>query len=167
MDDHRMTTEDFKALVLFLEEMPGKVRRLVQGLGEGERGWKPRMDEFSATENVCHLRDIEEEGYSVRIRKLLEETEPFLSDLDGARLARERDYNNQSMSEALERFTLARNGNVAAVRGLEPDSLNRRGMFEGTGAITLGQLLLMMREHDESHLKELADLSAHLLEIDA
>jgi hypothetical protein len=162
-----MTTEEFQALVHSLEEMPEKVWRLVAGLGQGEKVWKRRADEFSATENVCHLRDIEEEGYSIRIRRLLEETEPFLSDLDGARLACERDYNSQNMYEALDRFTRARSGNVAAVRSLPPDGLNRRGMFEGTGAVTLGRLLLMMREHDREHLKELESLRASLQEIDA
>jgi hypothetical protein len=167
MDGQSSAAEDFRALVLSLEEMPGRVRKLVAGLGESERGWKPQRDEFSATENVCHLRDIEEEGYCVRIRRLLEETEPALSDLDGARLAKERDYNNQDMLAALERFTNAREDNVAAIRSLPPESLNRSGTFEGAGAITLGQLLLMMREHDEGHLKELEGLRARLAGMNA
>jgi hypothetical protein len=167
VSEHTMTPEEFQALVYSLELMPEKVWRLVAGLGEGEKIWKLGADEFSATENVCHLRDIEEEGYSIRIRRLLEETEPFLSDLDGGRLASERDYNSQNMYEALDRFTRARAGNVAALRALPPDGLNRRGMFEGTGAVTLGRLLLMMREHDQAHLKELESLRASLQEIDA
>jgi hypothetical protein len=166
MDEYKWTREDFQALVFSLEEMPRKVRRLVESLGEGEKVWKPQADEFSATENVCHLRDIEEEGYSVRIRRLMEEVEPFLSDLDGARLARERDYNSQNMNEALARFTSARSNNVAALRSMPPEGLNRRGQFEGTGAVTLGQLLLMMREHDAAHIRELEHLRGRLMGID-
>ena len=167
MDERGMTPEEFQSLVIFLEETPGRVRVLVENLGEGEKRWKPKEDEFSATENVCHLRDIEEEGYSVRIRKLLEETDPLLADLDGARLALERDYNRQNMFNALERFTSARSGNVAAVRSLPPEDLSRQGTFEGSGPITLAKLLLMMREHDRSHLTELESLRARLQEIDA
>lgn len=167
MNDQTMTREEFQALVLSLEEMPARVRQLVENMGEGEKVWKPQAVEFSATENVCHLRDIEEEGYSVRIRRLIEETEPFLADLDGARLARERDYNSQGMYEALERFTRARYGNVAALRSLSPEALTRRGMFEGAGALTLGQLLLMMSEHDAAHIKELENLRSHLWGIEA
>lgn len=162
-----MPGEDFQALVLWLEEMPQKVRRLVESLGEDERRWKPGEDEFSATENICHLRDIEEEGYAIRIRKLLHEGEPFLSDLDGARLAAERDYNNQDMLYALERFTHARSDNVAALKDLSPDGLSTRGTFEGVGPITLGQLLCMMREHDEGHIKDLKNLRARLSRADA
>ncbi|MBD0370787.1 MAG: DinB family protein [Pyrinomonadaceae bacterium] len=162
MSEYKWTREEFQALVVNLEETPGKVRRLVESLGEGEKVWKPVANEFSAIENVCHLRDIEEEGYCVRIQRLMEETEPYLNDLDGARLARERDYNSQNMNEALERFTQARGRNVTTVRSLQLEGLNRRGTFEGTGAVTLGQLLLMMREHDEAHIRELENLRAHL-----
>lgn len=162
MDNQGMTREEFQSVVLSLEEMPQRVRQLVQGLGEGERVWKPAANEFSATENVCHLRDIEEEGYRVRIRRLVEESEPLLHDLDGARLARERDYNSQSMSDALERFARARMSNVAALRSLPPDGLERSGTFAGAGSITLAQLMMMMREHDEGHIKELESLRALL-----
>jgi hypothetical protein len=163
MDNHKMTREEFQALVLWLEGMPQRVRQLVHGLGEGERVWKPTASEFSATENVCHLRDIEEEGYSVRIKKLIEESEPFLHDLDGGLLARERDYNSQNLVDALERFASARMNNVAAVRSLPPDGLERKGTFEGSGLITLSELLLMMREHDEGHIKELESLRALIM----
>jgi hypothetical protein len=159
MNDGVMTREEFQALVASLEEMPGRVRSLVENLGEGQRIWKPRSGEFSATENICHLRDIEEEGYSVRIRRMMEEDEPYLHDLDGARLASERDYNSQNMKEALESFTRTRLGNVSLLRSLTPEGLKRRGTFEGTGALTLGQLLLMMREHDAAHIKELEELA--------
>jgi hypothetical protein len=162
VDNHEMTREEFQALVLSLEETPQRVGRLVDGLGEGEKVWKPGTDEFSATENVCHLRDIEEEGYGVRIRRLLEETEPMLADLDGGRLASERDYNSQNMLDALERFRLARSRNLDALRSLAPGALERAGTFEGAGVITLGQLLLMMRGHDEGHIKELENLRASL-----
>lgn len=160
-------SDAFQLLVRSLAETPERVRSLLEGLGEAACGWKPAVDEFSAKENVCHLRDIEEEGYSVRIRRLLYETEPTLEDLDGARLARERDYNSQDMLAALERFHLARSANVDAVKSLPPASLNRSGRFEGTGAITLGGLLLMMREHDQSHLKELEALRARLQKMNA
>jgi hypothetical protein len=166
MSDHQMSREEFQRLILSLEEMPSRVRRLVESLGDGESRWKPGPDEFSATENVCHLLDIEAEGYAVRIQKLLNESEPFLNDLDGARLALERDYNNQNMIDALERLTDVRSSNVAAVRDLSPEGLNHRGIFEGVGPVTLGQLLSMMLEHDEGHIRELENLRARLLEID-
>lgn len=165
MKEYGIEVKEFQSLLLSLEEMPARVGKLVEGLSEDERVRKPGAEEFSATENVCHLRDIEEEGYSVRIRRLIDETEPHLEDLDGARLARERDYQSQNMTEALRSFTRARSRNVAALRKLSPQDLLRRGTFAGAGRITLGQLLLMMREHDEGHVRELESL-ARLATID-
>jgi hypothetical protein len=159
MKEYGIEAEEFQSLLCSLEEMPARVRGLVEGLSEDERVRKPAPEEFSATENVCHLRDIEEEGYSVRIRRLINETEPHLADLDGARLARERDYNSQSMWEALQSFTRARSQNVVALRQLPPESLQRGGTFEGAGRITLCQLLFMMQEHDAGHITELERLA--------
>ena len=38
-------------------------------------------------EHVCHLRDIEVEGYAPRLKRILSEDGPFLPDIDGRRLA--------------------------------------------------------------------------------
>lgn len=162
VENHQMIDEEFQELVHSLEETPARVLALVSGMAEDAKRWKPTDEEFSATENVCHLRDLEQEGYALRIRKLMTESEPFLNDFDGARLAAERDYNNQSMKDALNVFARARLENVRAVKDLAPPELNRRGVFEGVGPVTLGQLLSMMREHDQSHIEELEALRRHL-----
>src|SRR5256714_14700657 len=97
-----MTEEELVSLVRFLEETPRVVRQFSENLSETELRWKPSEDEFSVLENVCHLRDIEREGYSVRIEKLLNEDKPLLHDLDRARTALARYYNNLDFSTALE-----------------------------------------------------------------
>jgi DinB superfamily len=153
-----MTEQDFQNVVSFLEEMPASIRRLTAGLARGELRWKPARDEFSALEQVCHLRDLEREGYAERIRKLLVENQPSLPDFDGSRIASERDYNNQDFESAFEDFALARAENVRVMKNLSPDQLTRGGVLEGVGAITLKELLLLMRDHDLSHRKELTDL---------
>jgi len=40
-------------------------------------------DLLSELEHVCHLRDIEQDGYHVRIHRMLEESNPSLLSLDG------------------------------------------------------------------------------------
>src|SRR4051794_41846310 len=83
----------FQALVEYLAEMPAIVKELSSSLTQEELKRKPPDSEFSVQENVCHLRDIEQEGYTVRIEKLLNEHEPVLPDINGAKIALERDYN--------------------------------------------------------------------------
>jgi len=55
--------------------------------GEQQRR-KPSLEEFSLLEYVCHLRDLELEGYRVRIERMLREDRPLLPDFDGAKAAR-------------------------------------------------------------------------------
>ncbi|MBV9959261.1 MAG: DinB family protein [Acidobacteria bacterium] len=149
-----MTQSEFEEL----EEMPVIIRRLAEGLNDEEARRKPAADAFSVVENVCHLRDIEVDGYAERIKRMLSEEEPFLPDLNGAQLAVERRYNEQELSAALDAFAAAREGNLLILKGLTPDQLARRGNFEQSGAITLSRLLEMMREHDAAHLDELRAL---------
>ncbi len=86
--------------------------------------------QFLPPSHVCHLRDIEQEGYRERIKRILNETDPVLADIDGARLALERNYNQQNFAEALATFADTRRGNVAQLGKATPDDshLVRRGL---------------------------------------
>lgn len=154
-----MTPKEFSEVLAFLEETPEIFRRRANDFTSASLRRKPAEDAFSLLEHACHLRDIEREGYGARIRRMLEENEPSLADLDGASLARERNYNSQDFDAALSDFTRARQENLSLVRTLSADQLSRRGRLEGVGAITIDGLLLLMRDHDESHRKELSDFS--------
>jgi hypothetical protein len=157
-----MTDQEFQELVEFLEETPEMVRQLTIDMSERNLRWKPSEREFSALEQVCHLRDLEREGYTVRIRNLLTKQQPSLPDFDGGRLAVERDYNSQDFETALQDFASARKENINVAGTLSSEELNLSGVLEGVGEITLGRLLMLMREHDQSHRKELRDLRERL-----
>jgi hypothetical protein len=142
-------------LLKILARTPEEIARLVSEVSPENTHIRLSPEEFSTLENVCHLRDIEVEGYGVRIRRLLEENNPQLADIDGARLAVERDYNSQRLDLALEAFATARKHNVQLLRKADQNDLKKRGSLEGVGEITLHSLMTMMAEHDEGHLDEL------------
>lgn len=150
-----MTDEALSVLIETLAVVPATLGALVNDLSEEQLRTKQSSDEFSVIENICHLRDIEIEGYGVRISRILKESVPALPDIDGGQLAVERDYNQQPVSLALEEFRRARLTNVELLSGLDEEQLNRAGMLEDVGTISLQQLLEMMREHDESHFAEI------------
>jgi hypothetical protein len=152
----------FHGAVAFLGETPETVRQLTSGWDEGELRWKPPGVEFSAVEHVCHLRDLELEAYGARVRKMLGEDEPRLPDFDGSRAAAERDYLSQDFGRAFQDFSRARAENLRVAKSLSAGELNRRGVLEGVGAITLRELFVLMREHDRAHLKELKKLRERL-----
>lgn len=158
-----MTDEELQRIVKSLQKTPETLRQLMSGLPQRHLISKRSDTEFSILEHICHLRDIEAEGYAVRIEKLLTEVEPFLPDIDGSKLAEERAYNQQDFGAALLEFTLARKNNVLVIEDLTVVQLNRRGILENVGPVSLERLLLMMRDHDQEHLKELADLRDQLV----
>ena len=155
-----MSETDTLELLTRLQEMPDRLAAVTAGLTNEETTRKPSAVEFSILENVWHLRDIESEGFLARIRRVISETDPVLRDLDGARLAAERRYNERDLAEGLAGFRFARLAGIAAVRDAGPHALERAGELETVGSITLLQLLNRMAEHDRGHLKEVEALRA-------
>ncbi len=153
-----MTKAEFDRLLEKLGQLPNELTRLVSGLPHSDVCRRARPGDFSLLESVCHLRDIDTEGYCVRISRILKEDKPALPDIDGGRMAIERNYNNQNFAEALEAFTAARLEIVALLRSIRLDELDRGATLDGMGNITLAKLLLLMREHDESHWQEMREM---------
>ena len=169
MIDDRMSDEvengggtDFTALLKSLDETPNQLAHSTAGLSNTEVRFQNSPDEFSVLENICHLRDLELQGYTPRIRRILAETDPALADFDGARVAAESSYNNEEPGFALQAFQTARRENIEVLRTLTEGQLNRAGTLAGVGTITLRRLAEMMREHDEGHLEDLRVLSQRL-----
>jgi hypothetical protein len=153
---------DFAAVLDFLYETPNKLAQLTDGLSVAELRLKNSEDEFSALETLCHLRDLELQGYTPRINRILDEGDPALADFDGARVAAESNYNDEQSERALQRFQTARSENVQTLKTLTEEQLEREGTLEGVGKITLRRLAEMMREHDEGHIEDLRGLRQRL-----
>jgi len=141
-----------------LADFPARIADLIEGVIDARVKASP--DEFAIVENVCHLRDIEAEGYAVRIEQLLREDDPLLRDLDGERLARERCYLDQDAGDAMRAFADARARSVALLRSADESAFEREGTFENVGRVTLAKLVSKMREHDAGHLRDIALLAA-------
>jgi hypothetical protein len=153
---------DLIRLLDFLDQTPNQIALSTRGLSDAQFRLKTSSDEFSALENICHLRDLELQGYQQRIELILTETDPILADFDGARVAAESNYNQEQPDIALQQFQNARRKSVEALRALTEEQLIRNGTLVGVGRITLGRLAELMREHDEGHLEDLRVLLQHL-----
>jgi hypothetical protein len=153
---------EFQTLLDFLYATPTKLAELTAGLSAAELRLKGSDGEFSALESICHLQDLELQGYRSRIKRILDETDPPLADFDGARVAAESNYHIQQVEAALQSFASTRRENVETLRSLTEEQLRREGTLTGVGRITLKQLAEMMREHDEGHLEDLRVLRQRL-----
>ena len=115
-----MNRRELETLLLTLESTPALLARAAAELSPAQARRSPKNGGFSFVENVWHLADLEREGYGVRIRRLLTEEEPMLSNFDGNRVARERTYAKRDLAEGLTAFARARHANLTALRSVSP-----------------------------------------------
>jgi hypothetical protein len=153
-----MTTPELLSITQSLRVTPESIRQILQNCAAESLASRPPSGEFAVVEVICHLRDLEREGYADRIKKLLAEEQPSLPDIDGGRLAIERDYLRQNPSTALHDFATAREDTIQAIGKLTAEQWERAGTQEGVGAVTVKRVVEMMLEHDEGHLQELRRL---------
>jgi hypothetical protein len=123
---------------------------------------RARDGRFAMVEHLCHLADLESEGYGARIERLLTEEHPQWGDFDGERIAMERRYLEQDAENALQRFSDARAKNVARLRTTSDQDWERCGRQEGVGEVTLARVVAMMLEHDRGHAADIETLLKEL-----
>jgi hypothetical protein len=109
-------------------------------------------EHFTAIEQICHVRDIEIEGYQVRFRRTLAEEIPMLPSIDSETVAKERNYAGADPARVFQEIRAARAETVAMLRGLDAASFERRADFEGYGPVTLRGLVHFLCSHDQQHL---------------
>jgi transcriptional regulator with XRE-family HTH domain len=154
--------EDFAGKVAALGAMPSKIRDIVDAIPRDAWTARPATGGFSLLEHICHLRDIDGDGYRERVERMLTEEQPSLADIDGDALARDRDYQSQDLEEALSRFAATRWQMAARIARLTPDERQRIGLMAATNKITIEDLVGAMLAHDSEHLDQLSELCGEL-----
>ena len=148
---NRMTLD---ALALF----PLQLEAHYAAIPAGFEHWSPPnwqgipSEHFTPIEQVCHVRDVEVDGYHVRFRRTLQESNPFLPDLGSEALAKQRDYASANPTEVIAAFREARAQTVKHLSGLSDAQLARPAVFEDYGPVTLRSLVHYLCSHDQQHL---------------
>ncbi|MDN3918892.1 DinB family protein [Roseateles violae] len=151
---HPTTTITLSAL----EAFPRQLQAHYAAIPVQFRHWVPPSwdgvpsEPLTAIEQLCHVRDIEIEGYQRRLHRTLSEDRPLLASIDTERLARERRYGEADAAQMLAEFGRARAQTVALIKSLEPRQLDRPAVFEGYGPLTLRSLVHYLCSHDQQHL---------------
>jgi hypothetical protein len=140
-----------------LEKFPAELERHYAAFPAQFVHWAPASwdgvpsEPFTAIEQICHVRDIEIEGYQVRIQRTLTEDTPQLPSIDSEAVARQRDYGRSDPAQVFAGFRAARLRTLALLR-VDEAQLERRAGFEGYGPVTLRGLVHFLCSHDQQHL---------------
>jgi FMN phosphatase YigB (HAD superfamily) len=116
---------------------------------------RPRASEWSLTEIVCHLRDVEREVNLPRLHAVVEQDNPFLSGADTDPWARERDYQSQDGPQALRDFAKARKANARFLRSQPASIWTRTARHAIFGPTQLVEIVGWFLDHDLIHLEQI------------
>jgi hypothetical protein len=141
-----------------LSSVPARLEALYALVPEGCERWSPTAwagipsESLNALEQICHVRDIEVLGYQVRLTRMLREPDPALASLDAHALAQERQYANANPAAVLSEFRVARATTVERISNLTPQELERTGVLESYGSLTVTGLVHYLASHDHQHV---------------
>jgi hypothetical protein len=141
-----------------LRSFPAALRDLLSGIPADVLDWRPASwdgipsEMLTIRQQICHMRDIEADGYTQRFQRLLTEDDPLLESIDGYALVESRQYDRTEIASALDAFETAREKTMQLLDRIDGDRLKRRGTFEGYGPVTMRGLIHFLCSHDQQHL---------------
>src|SRR5882672_2143776 len=154
----------------------GEIAAALEGREVAALARRPDAANWSPTEIVCHLRDVEE-LFQTRFHTILALDEPTIlvvgasrealsrwriadpasHPLNQERWAEDRQYARADAHLALAAFTRRRGETVALLRGLAVADWERVGIHPSRGRLTLADWVARLTGHDDNHVAQLAD----------
>ncbi len=119
---------------------------------------RPTVEDWSLTELVCHLRDVEREVHQPRFRALISQDNAFMAGADPDRWTAERVYQDEDGAKALAAFAAARQNTLALLQPLTEEMWQRRGRHAFFGPTSMHELLNLVVQHDHAHWEQVQKL---------
>ena len=141
-----------------LAATPAALKAALRGVPRKLLLFTPAPGKWSILEILCHLRDMEREGYLERYTRILAENEPRLPDLNGDALAIERAYRGQKAGDVLRDWMRLRRESLRLLKKSKPEQWRRAGFHETAGRLTIDDLVVRHAVGNDT---------AHLAQIDA
>ncbi len=133
------------------------LRELTAKLGSDGWLYRPSPDEWSVTEIICHLRDVDREIHLPRLHSLIIEKEPFMPGVVSDDWAIERDYQAQDGQTALAALAATRAELLDLLPPAGSPIWQRRGRHTFFGPTSFLELVCLALEHDILHLTQTAE----------
>lgn len=121
----------------------------------GNLSKKPATSEWSPSEVLCHLRDVDAEVNLWRLPKVLKEYNPFIPGQDTDLWAETRQYGMQNGIDALADFTQARIQVLKLLEDLPAEAWDRPARHAIFGPTTLRELVNIIAGHDILHVRQI------------
>ncbi|HZW03000.1 MAG TPA: DinB family protein, partial [Anaerolineaceae bacterium] len=150
----RLTCDSSDALLAVLQSTPAALDTFTHGLTEGQWRQAPKANEWSLTEIVCHLRDVDREVNLPRLIRVLSEEKAHLTGIDTDPWAKMRDYAAQDGPAALVEFSETRSKIIDLLDHLSPQEWEKGAQHTIFGPTTLRELMSFIATHDRTHIQQ-------------
>jgi FMN phosphatase YigB (HAD superfamily) len=143
------------AVLATLRSTPAFLHSISADLTPEEWLYRPAVGEWSVLEILCHLADMDAEVNLPRLRKVLNETNPFVAGLDTDAWAVARQYIRRDPKQSLRNFVSARLELIAFLEGLSPVDWQRQARHAIFGPTSLHEMAIFAAGHDRLHVRQI------------
>jgi len=133
---------------------PELIAAALAGAKADELDFIPEPGKWSVRQILCHLADAEIVA-AARFRRLLAEDGPTLRAYDQDVWARNLDYANRKVSEAMETFRHIRAWTYDLLSSQPEAAFTRTGVLDGRGKVSVEDLLAIYARHAEKHAEQI------------
>lgn len=143
-------------------QLVGKIEELVEGLSEEALREREAPGKWSVLEVVQHLADTEV-VYRYRMRMSVAQPGSHIPNYDQDRWAAGLRYNDGSLESVLLELRAFRTANLAWVRTLSDEELDRAGIHEERGTESVRRIVELLAAHDIVHCRQIERIKAAVL----
>jgi uncharacterized damage-inducible protein DinB len=131
---------------------PRALRQAVAGMTREQLRDRPVPGKWSTLEVVCHLADFDP-ILADRMKRVIAEDRPQLLGADEQRFAAALAYHERDLEEELVLVERTRSQMARILRTLPAEALQRAGVHNERGPLTLEQLLTVATNHIPHHIR--------------
>jgi hypothetical protein len=150
---------DVHVVANLIEATGRQVAAELEALGDDLGHWQPGPEEWCATEVVGHLIEADRRGFGGRIRRFLAEDRPLEAGWDQRAVADERRDKERSVADVAAELLAGRADALELVRSLSPADLDRVGIHQEVGELSVSDLLHEWVFHDRNHVRQLLTIA--------
>ncbi len=135
---------------------PGRLRELLDSIGDARAGQSPAPRKWSVREILCHLADCEI-VFAFRFRQTLAEPHHVIQPFDQDVWA--KNYAAYDAESALAVFTAVRGFNEKLIASLPPEAFSKPVSHPERGTMTFQTVVETMGAHDLNHLGQIEKIA--------
>jgi FMN phosphatase YigB (HAD superfamily) len=143
-----------KGILASLKSTAAALDTICKSLNSSEWLHKASDQDWAITEILCHLRDVDKEVNLPRLKAIQTEESPFIAGIETDPWAKERNYIQESGSQALKEFITARAEITALLSRLSTSDWDRTARHAIFGPTSILELLGFVVTHDNVHIRQ-------------